>query len=82
MKDIDNFLLFDGKKISMLLEDGQWWIAIKPICQVLKVDYIRQFKNLKSDEDYNELLSEQTMVGADGKLRKMTCLPERYTYAY
>lgn len=76
------FLEFNGKSIHFLAIDGQYWIALKPICEALNVDYIRQFKNLQEDEILSELLSEQTMVAADGKMRKMVCLPEFFIYGY
>jgi hypothetical protein len=79
---IDKFLEFNGKVIYFLAKDGQYWIAIKPICDALKVQYVRQFKNIKQDEILSQLLSDQTMVGADNRLRKMVCLPERYVYGW
>jgi len=82
MKNIERFLEFDGKRISILLNTGEWWIAIKPICNALGIDYIRQFKNLKEDEIISQLLSEQTTTGADGKLYKMMCLPEKFVYGW
>lgn len=48
-EEIKKFLEFNGKVIHFLSVDGQYWIAIKPICRALGVDYIRQFKNLKAD---------------------------------
>ena len=81
-EQIKKFLEFNGKVIYFLAADGQYWIAIKPICEALGVDYIRQFKNLKSDEIMSQPLSEQTIVAADGKLRKMVCLPEFYIYGW
>jgi len=79
---IKKFLEFNGKSIHFLAVDGVYWIALKPICEALNVDYIRQFKNLQEDEILSELLSEQTMVAADGKMRKMVCLPEFFIYGY
>lgn len=80
--EIKRFLEFNGKKIFFVAADGQWWIAIKPICEVLNVDYIRQFKNLKEDKILGQLLSDQTIVAADNRLRKMTCLPEFFIYGW
>lgn len=82
MNQITKFLEFNGKRINILLADGTWYIAIKPICEALKVDYISAFKNAKEDEILGQLLSEQTMVAADGRLRKMTCLPEKFIYGW
>lgn len=79
---VQKFLEFNDKAIYFVAADGQYWIALKPICEALNVDYIRQFKNLKEDEILSQLLSEQTMVAADGKVRKMISLPEFYVYGW
>ncbi len=50
MKNLEKFLEFNGKRISVLLADGSWWVAIKPICEALKVDYEGQRKNIQDDE--------------------------------
>jgi hypothetical protein len=78
----DKFLEFNGKVIYFLAKDGQYWIALRPICEALNVDYNRQFQNLKNDEILNQLFAKQQMVGADNKLRKMVSLPERYIYGW
>lgn len=82
MKNLEKFLEFNGKRISVLSSDGQWWVAIRPICDALGVDYHAQYKNLQEDEILSQLLSKQTTVGADNKAREMVCLPERYTYGW
>lgn len=79
---IKKFLQFNGKNIYFKMVDGIWWVAIKPICQALKVDYERQRKNLFDDEILAQLPSEQTVVAADGRLRKMICLPEYFIYGW
>jgi len=81
-KTVEKFLEFNGKKIFFIAADGQWWIAIKPICEALGVDYISQFKNVKEEKILSQLLSEQTIVAADNKLRKMVCLPEFFIYGW
>lgn len=81
-KSIRKFLEFNGKTIYFLSKDGDYWIAIKPICDALKLEYTRQFKNLKDDNILGQPLAEQPMVGADGRTRKMTSLPEFYIYGW
>lgn len=81
-KSIEKFLEFNGKTISFLSVEGDWYVAVKPICDVLGVDYEAQRKALKADAVLSELPSDQTVVAADGKLRKMVCLPERYIYGW
>ena len=81
-EEIKKFLEFNGKNIFFVAINGQYWIAIKPICRALNVDYIPQFKNLKEDEILGQLLSKQTMVGPDNKFRNHVCLPEFYIYGW
>jgi hypothetical protein len=80
--EIKKFLEFNGKTIYFVAADGQYWIALKPICEALNVDFEGQRKNLKEDKILAQLPSEQTVVAADGKLRKMLCLPEFFIYGY
>lgn len=83
MKDeIKKFLEFNGKKIFFLSAKGTWWIAIKPICEVLEIDYSRQLRTLKSDRKLGQLWSLQTIVATDGRLREMVCLPEFPLYGW
>lgn len=77
-----NFLSFNEKTIYFKEVGNEYWIAIKPICEALNVDYIRAYKNISEDKNLSQLLSEQTMVGADNKNRKMVCLPEKYIYGW
>ena len=77
-----NFLSFNEKTIYFKEVGNEYWIAIKPICDALNVDYIRAYKNISEDKNLSQLLSEQTMVGADNKNRKMICLPEKYIYGW
>lgn len=81
-KENKNFLEFNGKAVSFRNVDGAWWVALKPICDALNVDYIQQFKNTKEDKILSQLLCDHTMVAADGRLRKMICLPEKFIYGW
>lgn len=81
-KKVEKFLQFNGKKILFVGKDGVWWIAIKPICEALNVEYTRIFKNIKEDSLLSEPLAVQPIVAADGKMRKMSCLPEFFVYGW
>lgn len=65
MKPHEKFLQFKGRNIYFKEINGEFYIAIKPICDVLNLEYTRQFKNLKEDEILGELLAEQPIVEAD-----------------
>lgn len=85
MEKHEKFLEFNGKKIIFLAIDGAYWIALKPICEALKIDYIRSFKNVKNDPILGSVLSKQTIqVSKNGKFqgRKMTCIPEQFIYGW
>jgi len=56
--------------------------SIKPICEALGVDYITQFKATNKSKILSQLLSDMTMVAADGKFRKMISLPEFAIYGW
>ena len=81
-KKVEKFLEFNGKRIVMLGKDGVWWIAIKPICEALGVDYRNQAKVVTKSKILGQLWSDQNMVAADGKIRNMTSLPEFAIYGW
>ena len=81
-KTIEKFLEFNGNRITLLTKDGTWWIAVKPICETLNIDYNRQFQNIKDDLTLCELFAKQQTIGSDGKLREMICMPEKYIYGW
>jgi hypothetical protein len=81
-KKVSKFLEFNGQTLVFLAVDGQYWIALKPICEALNVEYTRIFKNTKNDPIFGQLLAIQPMVGADNKARKMASLPEKWIYGW
>jgi hypothetical protein len=81
-KKVSKFLEFNGKTLYFLSKDGEYWIALKPICEALSVNFSRQLRTLKEDPILSQLWSLQTMVGADGKIRKMASLPEKWIYGW
>ncbi len=83
MQKHEKFLEFNGKKIIFLSVDGTYWIALKPICEALNIEYSRSFKNVKNDPILAPVLAIQPMqVSKNGILqgRNMVCLPEKFIY--
>lgn len=78
----EKFLEFNGKTLLFLTKDGKYWIAIKPVCEALNVDYIRQFKNIKEDKILGAALSNQTMQAEDDQPRNWASLPEKFFYGW
>jgi len=81
-KSIEKFLEFNGKRISVLCADGTWWVAIKPICEALGIDYERQRERISRHQILAQLPLKQGVVAADGRVREMLCLPEKYIYGW
>lgn len=80
--EIKKFLEFNGKTIHFLDVKGEYWVAIKPICEALNINFNQQVLRLKSDEILSQLYRNSDIVAADGKLRKMACLPEKFIYGW
>ncbi len=60
-QSVTKFLEFNGKNLLFVTKDGIYWIAIKPVCEVLGVDYIQQFKNVNEDAILGPALAIQPM---------------------
>jgi hypothetical protein len=85
MNTHQKFLEFNGKNIVFLKVDGSYWIALKPICEALNIEYTRSFKNAKNDPILGPVLAKQPMqVSKNGKnqVRNMTCIPEQFVYGW
>lgn len=81
-KPIKKFLQFNGRTISFLDIDGQYWVAIKPICEALNVNYDRQYKNLRADLILRDAYAIQPMRDTKNRIQNMVSLPERYIYGW
>jgi hypothetical protein len=82
-KQVVKFLEFRGKNLVYLCKNGRYWIAIKPICEVLNIEYTRQFKNLKNDTILAPALAKQPMqIPGDDQIRGYICLPEEFIYGW
>ena len=81
-QEVKKFLEFNGKTIFFVATDGQYWIALKPICEALNVNWKYQHDKLQKDKILGQLSQNIGMVAADGKVRKMVALPEFYVYGW
>jgi hypothetical protein len=85
MNKHEKFLEFNGKNIVFLNVDGVYYIALKPICEALNLEYSRSFKNVKNDPILAPVLAIQPMqVSKNGKnqLRNVICIPEKFIYGW
>jgi len=81
-QSIVKFLEFNGQNLLFVSKNGTQWVAIKPICEALSLNFNRQFKNLKVDAILGPALAVQPIQVPGDQLRKMVCLPEYLVYGW
>jgi prophage antirepressor-like protein len=79
---IRKFLEFNGRTIYFLAKDGDYWVAVKPICEALGVNYNRQFQNLKEHRVFTRVFAKQQMHDSSNRLQYMISLPEKFIYGW
>ncbi|EKB60744.1 phage antirepressor N-terminal domain-containing protein [Bergeyella zoohelcum] len=79
---MNKFLQFHDRTIYFKEINGEYYIAIKPICEILNVDYISAFKRLKKDDFLSLVLSNQTIPDKRNRPQELICLPEKYIYGW
>ncbi len=77
-----NFLSFNEKTIYFKEVANEYWIAIKPICEALDINYNRAYQNILEDKNLSQLFAKQQMVDSLGRAKEMICLPEKYIYGW
>lgn len=82
MEKLFKTLKFNGKAISLIMADGSWYVAVKPICELLNVAFNKQFERIKTHKILSQLYTKWDIVAADGRTREMLCLPEKYVYGW
>lgn len=69
---------FHNQTLTTLEKDGNHYVAMKPICENIGLDWASQFTRIKRDEVLNSVIVMITTTGADRKIYKMLCLPIQY----
>lgn len=79
---MDTKVIFKINNVEILATSDEQLIPIKPICDALEIDFSRQLKKLKEDEDLSSLLGSAPTTRADGKQYNMVCLPVQFIYGW
>lgn len=66
---------FHGQPISVIPHNNQLYVAIKPICENMGVQWHAQRKRIQRDEVLSSVESMMDSTAADGKNYKFSCLP-------
>lgn len=74
--------IVNNQKIQVLVENGNEFVPIRPICDALGIDAKSQRDRIKRDQILSSTEVTMTSVGADGKNREMTVLPLRFIFGW
>ncbi|WP_421811764.1 phage antirepressor N-terminal domain-containing protein [Flagellimonas sp.] len=75
-------LTVNEKEIFIFTENGEKYVAIKPICEAIGVSFQGQSERLKSDPILYSTIKKVLMVGSDEKSRMMQSIPFRYVFGW
>ena len=70
------------KEIFIETVGKEKYIAIKPICEAIGIDYDNQIDKIKDDEILSQLTPLRGATGADGKTYKMRVISLRYVFGW
>lgn len=71
--DLIEFLKLHDDTLTLLWRDGEAYIAVRPVCEVLGVNFSSQRRKLTAPES-DSVVAFMTTTGADGKRYEMLCI--------
>jgi P22_AR N-terminal domain len=69
---------FYGSRIYTVEKDGEHYVAMKPICEGIGIDWDSQKKRILRHSLLSSTKVIMTLVAKDGKMREMIMLPVKY----
>jgi hypothetical protein len=78
----NQIITVNEKEILIISYYNEKYVAIKPICEAIGVDYSSQLKRIKEDNILSSVVVLSTTTGADEKQYKMQTLPIRYIFGW
>lgn len=71
------------QEIECPFVSGENYVAVRPVCEALGIDYRKQFERIKNDAFLGQLVTHTvTSSSADGKQREMFCIPLKYIFGW
>lgn len=77
-----NSITINEKEILIFSENGENYIAVRPICEALGVDFKSQYDKLKSDPILSSVVVLSTTTGGDKKSYQMVVLPYKFIFGW
>ncbi len=79
---MNQVILVNGKEIIIETVGTEEFVAVKPICKAIGVNYDKQYEKLKRNEILSNVLTIEKTVANDGKRYKMLVLPLKYALGW
>ena len=73
-----NIAVINEVSLQVVVDDKEQLIPIKPVCDILGVNYTSQVDKLKEHPIFRSTIPQRGTVAADGKEREMLCIPLRF----
>ena len=73
-----NVAIVNGITLQVVADEREQLVAVKPVCEILGVNYTTQVEKLKTHPVFGSTVPLRGIVAADGKVREMLCIPMRY----
>lgn len=77
-----NVAIVNGITLQVVASESEQLVAVKPVCEILGVNYTTQVEKLKAHPIFGSTVPLRGMVAADGKEREMLCIPMRFFPAW
>lgn len=72
----------NGVDIPAVVENGETYLPIKPICQAIGIAFEPQYSKIREHFIFGSTITIIVMVAGDEKEREMACLPLKYVYGW
>lgn len=66
---------FHGQELAVVPKNGKLFVAIKPICTNIGIDWPAQLKRIKRNDVLKSVACLIHTIAADSKTHELTCLP-------
>ena len=76
-----NVAIVNGISLQVVADEREQLVAVKPVCEILGVNYTTQVDKLKAHPVFGSVIPLRGTTGADGKTYQMLCIP-RYSVSF
>jgi len=81
-KNLKTVAKINEVSITMMIKNGEKYVPIKPICEILGINESSQRQKINNDEILKSVAVLSTVTGRDGKEYKMTTIPYMYVFGW